>query len=388
MARRLTNSWLQAYQQYTSGTESPPIFHLWTGLGTIAGAAQRKIYLDHEYYQVHSNMYVVLVSPPGRSRKSTALRIGKNILKSVTNYGQEIHFSTQATSAAAIIKQMAAIKTKEHQSLTSFSSELGSLLSSNPAEMINFLTDIYDCNPDWDKQTVGRGLEKIERPWLNIIAATTPIWMGDNLPSSATDTGFVRRIVFVFDDTRLLVAFPRLSEEQKAIQKSLVHDLAHIAGLKGRFGIEPEAESYYEEWYNDLTRLASSDVRLTGFLEVEHTHVLKLAMLLSLSYKDELVLTKNDIAAGVAALQDIKPGMKRAFSAVGKNVYGTDLERIKTQVYESRTGMTYKQLLNNNIHAITKEEFDRMLVALVEMGDIKRLSNGGKFIPPNYNSGD
>lgn len=387
MARKLSN-WLSHYAEYTEGTESPPTFHLWVALSTIAGAAQRKIYLDLDYYEVHTNMYVVLVSPPGRSRKSTALRIGKGILKGVTNYGQELYFSTQATSVAALVKQMSAIKTKEHQSLTAFSSELGSLLGTKSSEMTDFLTDIYDCNPDWDKQTVGRGLEKIERPWLNIVAATTPTWMGDNLSSTATDGGFVRRIVFVFDDTRLLVAFPELSAEQKIIQKALVHDLAHIAGLRGRFRITPEAKQYYTDWYVNPGRLITTEARLTGFLEVEHIHVLKVAMAISLSYKDELMLETRDIIAAIEMLQELKPGMRRAFSAVGKNIFSTDMERMKTQIFESGTkGMSYRQLFNNNIHALQKEEFDRLLVAIAETGDVVRRKDGVFLATYLFNGG-
>src|SRR5690349_10834871 len=143
MSERRLSNWLKSYAEYTAGTESPPSFHMWVGLGTISAAAQRKVFLDADYYQVHSNIYIILVSPPGRSRKSTALRIGKNILKGVIDFGQEINFSTQASSVAALIKSMAAIteKNSEHQSLTAFSSELGSLLGSKSVEMTDFLTD-------------------------------------------------------------------------------------------------------------------------------------------------------------------------------------------------------------------------------------------------------
>ena len=158
---RQLDNWLDAYREYTAGTESPPNFHLWVALGTIAAAMQRKISMDAGYFDVHSNMYIILTSPPGRSRKSTALRIGKKLLSGLKDYGQEIHFSTQASSVAALVRQLVSIPNKEHQSLTAFSSELGSLLGSKSIEMTDFLVDIYDCDPGWDKQTIARDLEKI-----------------------------------------------------------------------------------------------------------------------------------------------------------------------------------------------------------------------------------
>lgn len=214
MPRKLEN-WLAAYQEFTSGTESPPTFHFWVGIGTIAGAAQRKIKMDAGYFEIHSNLYIVLVSPAGKSRKTTALRIGKGLLSAAKDYGQDINFSTQSATPAALVRQFVSITNSEHQSLTTFSAELGSLLGSRSAEVTDFLTDIYDANPDWDKQTVSRGLEKIGKPWFNLLAATTPQWMGDNLSKTAMEGGFVSRTIFIYQDTRLRVAFHELTDREK-----------------------------------------------------------------------------------------------------------------------------------------------------------------------------
>src|SRR5678809_1176045 len=187
MPKRKLENWIEGYREFTQGTESPATFHLWVALGTIASAAQRKIMLPMGHYDVHSNMFIILTSPPGRSRKSTALRIGKNMLKSLKDYGQQVHFSTQASSVAALIAQFVKIKDQEHQSLTSFISELGSLLGSKSNEITDFLTDIYDCEPDWDKQTISRDLEKIKLPWFTLMGGTTPQWLGDNLSKTAVE---------------------------------------------------------------------------------------------------------------------------------------------------------------------------------------------------------
>lgn len=374
MPRKLDN-WLKGYQLYTEGTESPPIFHFWCALGTLASAAQRKIVLDEKYFQVYPNMYIVLVSPPGRSRKSTALRIGKGLLKGVLDYGQEVHFSTQASSVAALVKQFSSISNKDHQSMTAFISELGSLLGSKSVEMTDFLTDVYDCEPDWDKQTVGRGLEKIERPWFNLLGATTPQWMGDNLSKTAVEGGFVSRTVFVFDDTRLRVAFPDLTEEQRVIRRSLIHDLAEITQIKGEFSLSPEAREYYTHWYeNILPRETQSDYRLTGFFERKHIHVKKVAMLLRLAQgsvqsSEDLVIHKTDVEAAIGVVSETEPGMRRAFSAVGKNVYSTDLERILDQIINGGY-VKYKEIIAANIHSVDKETIDKILTSLISMEEV------------------
>lgn len=369
MGRKL-DDWIAGYRAYTAGTESPAVFHLWVALGTIASAAQRKVMMDAGYYPVHSNLYVILVSPAGRSRKSTALRIGKGLLVGVRDHGETINFTTQASSVAAMVKQFTTIANKDHQSLTAFASELGSLLGVKSVEMTDFLTDIYDCEPDWDKQTISRSLEKIEHPWFNLLGGTTPQWMGDNLSKTAIEGGFVSRSIFVYEDTRLLVAFPELTPEQRAIRKMLIHDLAHICTLKGVFEFSPDAKAFYKEWYEDPDRAKQEqDYRIAGYYERKHIHVLKVAMCLSLAQQDRLVLEIPHIQAAIALLESIEPGMRKAFRSVGKNMHGTTLERVRDLVLSSGT-IQYKKLLAANIHDIDKESFDKLLQSLVDMGDV------------------
>lgn len=370
--KRKLDNWIEAYREFTAGTESPAVFHLWVALSTISSAAQRKISLDMGYFDVHSNMYIILTSPPGRSRKSTALRIGKSMLRGLKDYGQEINFSTQASSAAALIKQLSSISNKEHQSLTAFSSELGSLLGTKNPEITDFLTDIYDCDPDWDKQTISRDLEKIQFPWLNLVAATTPQWLGDNLSKTAVEGGFVARSVFVYEDTRLLVAWPELTKAQIDLKKLLIHDLAVISMNKGRMKITPEAKEFYKQWYEDPKRLGQNeDSRVASFFEREHIHVLKVAMALSLAAKDKLELQTEEIRAAIDLVNMIKPGLHKAFSAVGRNIHSTVIEQLRMKILE-KGRIPYKKLLAVFINDVaSREDFDKLLASLVDMGDIK-----------------
>lgn len=391
-ARKLGN-WLQGYREFTAGTESPQQFHLWVGLGVISAAAQRKVYLEMDYYKVHSNQYIILVSPPGRSRKSTALRIGKNMLKGLVDYGVESHFSTQATSVAALIQQFTKIQNKEHQSLTSFSSELGSLLGTKPAEMNDFLTDIYDCEPDWDKQTVARQLEKITFPWFNLLAATTPQWLGDNLSKTAVEGGFVARCLFVYEDTRLRVAFPALTDEQRKIRKFLLHDLAMISKAKGEFTLSPDARAWYKDWYdNKAEKTEITNSKLIGYYDRRHIHLLKIAMMLSLAANDDLIIQQRDVESALGILEMLEPGMYKAFAAVGKNPNATVMLHIIEQI-RSRGSMTAKELLAANLNDIPdRKTFDDLLLTLAVTGDIKlavaTAEEGQTPGPARYTLGD
>lgn len=371
--RKLKN-WLQSYGEYTAGNEAPESFHLWVGLATIAGATQRNIMLEMQYFDVLTNMFVNLVAPAGTARKTTALKIGRNLLKEVPG----IHFTTKVSSPAALIKQFAELPNLEHQSLTCVSYELGTFFSANTAEMVDLATDLYDGNPDWDKQTIARGIEKITKPWFNFQSGTTPQWLGDYLTATAVEGGWVSRSIFVYEDTRKL-ANPRPKKDPAlaVLRKELINDLTHISTLSGEVTFSQDAGAYYDAWYLDKLEPGKSrfpkfpDTRVSGYYERKHIHVLKVAMLLAVAERDELVLEQRDIETALALLEQIEPGYHRSFSAVGKNLHATDLERILAQVsIGGEEGLTYGDIVRKNYHALPKRELDDALSQLQQMGAV------------------
>lgn len=378
--KRQLDDWLLAYREYTKESESPANFHMWVALGTIAGAAQRKILMSTAYFDVHTNMYIILVSPPGVCKKTTALRIGKNFLKMVE---PKVNFATESSSAGALIQMMSKISNPAHQSMTLFSSELGTLLGVDPVNMVDFLTDVYDGNPDWNKQTLSRGNEKIERPWLNLMAGTTPQWLGDNLSSTAVEGGLAARSLYPYSDELILKSpFPEDSPELVDLRKKLAQDLSVIATLDGLFRFAPDARKWYEEWYMDKSRFPKlMDGRTAGYFTRKPIHLLKAAMAFSLSYKSELVLRLDDLQRALAALDSTEPGMRKAFSAVGKNEYATDLERVKSQII-SKGRITYGELLAENYHNLGKLKLDNILAELAHLGIVADRTNGKMVYMP------
>lgn len=366
--RRLSN-WLMSYGKYTERNEAPSKFHLWVGLGTIASALRRRVQITTPYFEVHSNIYVVLVAPPGTARKTTALKIGRKLLKEVPG----IHFTTSASSTAALIQQFSALPEKEHQSLTAYSYELGSMLPQGNIEMIDFITDIYDCNPDWDKQTIARSHEKIPRPWLTILGATTPRWLGDNLSSTAVEGGLIARILFIYHDERnLKESMPKEDPALQALRSDLINDLTHISTLNGEVTLAPDAFEYYDAWYHDESRFPKIiDDRTSGYYDRKHIHCLKVAMLLSASECDDLVIRLQDIKLALSLLEGIEPDMNKSFRSVGKNPYATDLERIKLQIESAPEGMPFDRLIRANYHAVDRRTLDEIIQQLMGMKAIK-----------------
>jgi hypothetical protein len=399
---------IKAYELFTSKSDSPQVFHIWIALGTIAGAAQRKIQMRAQYFDVHTNLYIILTSPPGRAKKGAALRTGKNFLKVVE---PKVNFATESASPEAVVKLMSKISNPVHQSMTIYSMELGTLMSTRPGEMVDFLTDIYDGNPDWERQTMMHDRQTITKPWLNIMAGTTPKWLGDKLGLIALEGGLVARCVFPYSDDRLLNnPWPRKSEEFAALGEAISADLSHIATLEGEFdfdgGLGGEAYLFYDAWYRDDEKLyvdtikkldpqirskfeitlrfqhrfpKMEDPRTASYYDRKHIHLLKVAMALSLSYKDDLVLTTEDLLRAKILLDATEPGMHKALGAAGKNPLATEILRIGAQI-ANKTEVTYRDLIVSNYHDISRKDLDIALESLRLMGRIKQEGSLYKWI--------
>ena len=58
--------WLKAYMHFTRTSEAPDAFHFWSGVGTIAGALRRRVWLDMRHFQWTPNFYIILESVASR----------------------------------------------------------------------------------------------------------------------------------------------------------------------------------------------------------------------------------------------------------------------------------------------------------------------------------
>lgn len=368
--QRRLKDWIATFLDYTDQAESPIDYLRWVALATISGAAQRKIYMDMELYYVMSNMYVVLVGPPG-SKKSTAIRQGRKLLGKVP----DVHMTADSPSVAGLMEDFKDIPTKEHQSLNAFIYELSSLYENAKESMTGFLTAIYDGDSDYIKRTRVGGKEHIPFPWLNMVAGTTPTWLGDNLTKAAIEGGLVARTIYVHSAERILkTPRPKRSARYEKLKDDLIHDLSYISTLRGEFTFEKDAGDWYDAWYLDPSRFPRiADNRTTGYYERKAIHLIKVAMAVSLAKKDELVLSYEDLQIALALLESVEAGMVKAFSSVGGNDYANDLERIRAQIRSAgKTGLAYSDIVSANFHMLELRMIDSTLESLLAMGVVKK----------------
>jgi len=367
---RLVKNWLQGYLAYTAESESPEGYHLWVGISCIAGAIRRKAFFPMGYFLLYPNMYTVLVGPPGRCKKSTAMRVGRQMLGGV----EGIHFTTDSVTRERLIMDLGQTFVDGHSSMTAFSSEFASLLTSSGMDMVVFLTDIFDSPDEWTHRTKIGGTNTIKAPYLNLIGATTPDWIAKAMPLDTIGIGLTSRIVFVYEDTpRIKDPFPVLSEGQKKLGQMLIQDLSKIALIAGQYRLTGDAEEYYTIWYRKRIENPNptNDPRLNGYFERKPMHMLKLCMILAAAETDSTIIELEHVQEAMAQLERTEQSMPKVFANVGKNPFATDIEEIYTALVQVHPdGMIFGEILNRFKHNLQVEDLSGILNGMQQMGHV------------------
>lgn len=363
--RLLPGSWLTAYLAYTAESESPEDYHLWTAVSVIAGALKRQVFFDMGYFLLYPNMYIVLVGPPGRCKKSTAMRIGRDILKGTPG----AKFTADSTTREKLIINLTQAHKDGSSAMTAHSTEFATMLTSSGMDMVVFLTDIFDCPPAWEHDTKSGGKNTIKGPFLNLLGATTPDWISRAMPLDTIGVGLTSRIIFVFHDTpREADPIPKLTDAQKALQQILITDLIAISTLSGEFRLDPEASDMHTKWYRGRVGNPNptGDPRLSGYFERKQTHLLKLSMIIAASKRDGLIITLDDLKDAMQMMESIESRMMRVFSGVGKNPIYADKEAVHDAIIAAgENGLSLGELLARFNYSLRKEELIEVLETLV-----------------------
>ena len=388
------DDWLSAFMDYAGYGEAPRHMYFWSGVSAIAGALKRKVWIDQAYFKWHSNMYIVLVAPPGIVSKSTTAGIAMNLLRQVpgVKFGPDIVTWPALVSAFAEATEGFEFEGAMHpmSALTLESSEFGNLLNPQDKDMVDLLVALWDGKPGkFEKKTKHSGSDSIENPWINLIACTTPSWIAGNFPEYMLGGGFTSRCVFVYASEKAkYVAYPGLQvpANLKEQEQKLVEDLSHIATLTGEYKLDKSAIAWGEAWYYRHCTVRSAnldDDRFGGYVARKQTHIHKLAMILAASHSEELIITAEHLATAEQMMTDLEPDMQFVFSKIGKSDTALYAERLIWFVHSK--GKVAFQEAYRYVHSYfpSMRDFEDVLAGCLRAGYLRlEQSNGAASLVP------
>lgn len=366
---RKCKNWLEDFSRWClPRSEAKESYILWTGLFTLAAALRRHVKVPKEWFgswEASPNLYVLFVAPPGKARKSTT-----------ANYAEDLLDELGITRAPTIVTQAALLNQLVNSSDSSIyimSAEFGSFIKKSGTEMFEFLTDIFDGRKNIEASTILRGVEFAERPCVNLLGATTPKWIAENMPESVIGGGFASRVIFIYEESvrRRQLYYRELDHDKlNKLRDNLVEDLKHIAGdIQGNLDISDEGVTYMQSWYHDNAD-KEHNPKLSGYYERKPAHIHKIATLLHFAYSDEMILQKKDLDQAKYLLEITEPKLHKIFDPIGKNIYAPDLNVILNFIKDNE-GCTAKELYREFYAVATPGLLQELIGGLVQAGFVE-----------------
>jgi len=375
MAKR--GDWLKLYLEYVENTEPPILYKEWVAISAIASVLKRKTWLDWGLdSRIFPNMYIVLVGPPGRCRKGTAMAPAALLIRKIG-----VKMSASSITREALIKELEESSALDdingdivvHSSLTVNSPELTVFLGQDNKEMLMTLTDWYDCAGEWEYRTKTQGTNTVTGVWVNLLGATTPHLIQNALPLDAVGGGLASRMVFVYEDRiGKRVPAPFLTQLQKDQAEQLLNELTDISKLNGAFQLTADAMDAWVDWYMNMEKTnPKMPPTFEGYLNRRQTHLRKLLMILSASRSNDMIINVDDFTRALDLLQRTERKMPRTFAGMGSSRNSQTITILHEYISE-KGRVTIKELYSDLYgHVESPQQFQQLLSMLITQGFCK-----------------
>lgn len=394
---RILKNWLRSYSELTAVSEAPDVFNFWTGVSTLAGVLRRNVYIEQIKFKWFPNFYIIFVAPPGVATKSSTANVGMKLLRDVEGVimGPSSMTWQGLTSGLQKAQRLIPINDTGDPLTTQYStqsaitcevSELGTFLDPKDSNLTSVLIDLWDGKETpWERWLATKEDTKIENPWVNIIAGTTPSWLRENVPETMIGGGLASRVIFVYaDKKKRTVAYLEdeiAIEDYRERESQLLNDLNQIAKLHGKFVLTKEAKDFGRDWYNDLWVKPEehlTDEQFSGYRARKQTHVHKLAMILSVANSDELEIDRQTLEIAIKLMAGVEYDMHKVFESIGVNLTSKHVNTILSylRTYEK---MTRQELWRYCIKTMSPREFGEATDACVQAGYIHLQPNGSEL---------
>lgn len=376
------SGFLRKYYDYAAPlTEAPEIYHLFVAFALMAAACSRKVHLPFGAQKIFPNLWIILIAPSSRLKKSTALSIGSRI---ITASSLDVTYPNEFSREA-----MMEILAQRPQGLFIWN-ELGGTLRNFEANYMRgtkeMLTEMFDCPSEY-KRVIKSQEIVIKDPCISIMSASTVEWLNGAIKEHDVKGGFLPRFIFIPADkpSKLLPIPPVPDPVQRA---EVVRLLEGIAQREGVFQLSQDAADIYDSWYRDNDRQMAKDIdseSLAPFYSRLSMCLLKFAMLYELSAVGSFTVSVESMQSSCALVDQLKVNIKDLMDTELLLTPEAVLNKKVTTIVKQHPGITRSELLRKS-RALAKQ-LETAVQLLTERGELLSQRENGKqvrYFPFNH----
>ena len=366
-------------------TDIPDTFIIWSALSLVGAVLKNNVYFQIGTYTLYPNMFIVLVGPPGVGKGASMNILEQMIIDTKPNQvvntlsdritaERIIERISDGWSTAPQLKNMQLVLGKNDHNCLLFSSEIRVLLGASDW-MLEFLEEAWS-KTTYEYQTKNKGNVAIDNMCCSLLAASVPDFLRNvNREAHMVITGgFSSRCLFIYaENPSKDLPFPeplKKNVKSKALYDNLVLDLQEIGTLRGEFVIDTGARLRFETFLR-LNRAASSkddSEAVANFRARIKAHILKLAMIFSVSRDNSLHISDMDMVNAIAEIQKILASLSKLFRGAGEGMDAAVTARV--QDFIEKYGRVSKKEIFKALHRHlnSPETLDRILYVLEAIG--------------------
>lgn len=366
------DSWLGMYTDYLNPTiDAPDQFGIVCGLSCLSMVC-RDLYIPYGQNRIRPNLWIGIVAPSTRYRKSTSIGVARRIMESVE---PGIVFP-DTYSPEGFIDHLANERPYGCFVWGEIKSTLSAFEKSYMRGHKEDLTFLYDCPETWNRKTKTSGLIKITNPYIGIIASSTQEWLNQCLTEGDLKGGFLPRFLWVIADMKSrFFAWPDTPDSDSQL-------IEHLMRIRESFAGEMEIDIHAKELFCDyVTQLdieGAAQLEYEGILSAFYSrlgiYALKFAMLyqadiqsMTDSHNKDRVITMDAMQYAICWSEYLKQNISELLGSAAFNELMAN--RIKVlKLIQAKPGIARSETLKYS--RLSKRDFDESIVTLIESEQI------------------
>jgi hypothetical protein len=257
------------------------------------------------------------------------------------------------------------------------SGELAAFLVKDP-DALTILTDIHDTHAyedHWINSLKGTGVDKLKSPCITLLGATNEEHFSDAVPSNAIGGGFIARTFIVLSLEKGKLNSLTIAPKKVVDIDKLSERLKEISRLNGEIKWTSPAIATYDKWYYKFMDTGGADP--TGTMNRLGDQIIKVAMLLSLSDDDTLLLKESHVLEAIRVSAECINGMNQVTMGSGKSNLAFQTKLVMRELLAAKDHkVTRQQLLQKYWGQFDSFDLDRIAESMLGAGAISICPNG------------
>jgi len=284
-------------------------------------------------YLLYPNIYVLLFGPSG-IRKGPPINLAKSIVTRVDN----TRVINGRATVEAIIKELGTVQHKKDKRIINdscgfiVSSELSSAIIGN-TNSLDILTDLFDRiynDGEWGYRLKNAEMIMLKNPTITWLAGTNEALFRDFVPEKNIKGGLIGRTFIIAETKPNKINSLMYAPKDRPDKERIADDIKHLVNVGGEFKMEDDVREAFDNWYIEFTNNVGPKLDdETGTVGRISDNILRVAMLISLARRTDMMLT----------LEDIEEAMKEVIALI------TPSKKVSNNVRQNEISLTEKRSL-------------------------------------------